>query len=128
MKKNYNPNPIVYASWYNTLREIAIRHGYSACLHGSLLNDMDIVLVPWTEDADDPIQMLLEMKQVTKAKLIYFFPIEHQGQRNYKPLEYPYTTKDAKFSLPQGRECWALQITPSMYIDISITPLQERKS
>jgi len=122
MQKNYNPNPVVYATWYSTLRQIAIKHGYAACLHGSLLNDMDIVLIPWVSSAGNPLNMLLEMKEATNAKLIYFHPIKVATEMGYAPVVYPDSLDTPKEFTPHGRESWALQINDTAYIDISITP------
>lgn len=129
MKKNYNPNPVIYATWYSTLRQIAIKHGYTACLHGSLLDDMDIVLVPWEQQVSNPLNMLTEMREATNSKLIYFHPIKVAGKLVYSPVLYPNSLDTPNIGLcipkeftPHGREYWALQINEDTYIDIYITP------
>lgn len=122
MNKKYTPNPVIYATWYGTLREIAIKHGYEACIHGSLLNDMDIVLVPWEQQVSDPVVMLLQMKEVTGAQLIYFHPVKVDNDLGYLPVVYPGTLDIPKHPTPHNRESWVLQINDTMYIDIAITP------
>lgn len=122
MNVDYNPRPAIYASWYPAIREIAIRHGYTACIHGSLLNDMDIVLVPWEQKVSDPVIMLLEMEHVTGAQLIYFHPVNVGGDLGYVPVLYPKVLDIPKEPTPHGRESWGLQINDTMYIDIAITP------
>lgn len=122
MRKEYNSNPVLYATWYEALRELAIGYGYVACIHGSLLNDMDIVLVPWEESAANPLDLLLKMKEVTGAELIYFFPVKVGEDLSYAPVLYPNVPDLLKANTPHGRECWALKINNKMYIDISIMP------
>jgi hypothetical protein len=43
-----------YAALYPALRETARQHGYALALHGSLGRDLDLVAVPWVEDAAHP--------------------------------------------------------------------------
>lgn len=40
-----------YAALYPTLREVARRHGYALALHGSLIRDLDLVAIPWVQEA-----------------------------------------------------------------------------
>lgn len=48
-----------YAGLYPELREAARRVGWALALHGSLRRDLDLVAIPWTEDAA-PAGALLE--------------------------------------------------------------------
>ena len=47
-----------YAMAYVGLDRVAHRHGYALALHGSMARDLDLVAVPWTEDADSPEKLL----------------------------------------------------------------------
>ena len=42
-----------YAGLYAGLCEAAREHGYCLAIHGSLTNDMDVVAIPWTDNASD---------------------------------------------------------------------------
>lgn len=42
---------LCYATLYPALREAARRLGWALALHGSLTRDLDVVAIPWTEDA-----------------------------------------------------------------------------
>lgn len=46
--------PGFYAMLLPELRTIAREHGYALAIHGSMRRDMDVVLVPWVEDAKAP--------------------------------------------------------------------------
>lgn len=123
MKKKYNPNPAVYTVYYNTIREVALKYSYATCLHGSLLNDLDIVLIPWTHDTTNPIPMLLEIRDVTKGVLFYQYPAVVDDSFGYIPVVYPDIPTVPKQFPPHGRECWSIRLTDTIYIDISIMPL-----
>lgn len=42
-----------YAGLYPCLCEVARKHGYALAIHGSLEHDMDVVAIPWTDEAVD---------------------------------------------------------------------------
>jgi hypothetical protein len=44
------------------MRNIAREHGYALAVHGSLARDIDMVAVPWTEQAGEPEGLLLDLK------------------------------------------------------------------
>lgn len=44
--------PSLYAMYYAILKEIAYKHGYNLCIHGSMNRDFDLILFPWKEDAN----------------------------------------------------------------------------
>ncbi len=54
MKK---PGPLpapVYALIYPQLREIVRPLGYALAVHGSMATDLDLIAVPWIEEAEKP--------------------------------------------------------------------------
>lgn len=56
-----NGKAVFYASIYSDLKKAAMNCGWALGLHGSLASDMDIMAMPWTEDAkpvDEMIQAL----------------------------------------------------------------------
>lgn len=54
-----NGKPIFYACIYEDLRKAAAGCGWALGLHGSLANDMDIMAMPWTEDAK-PVEVMIQ--------------------------------------------------------------------
>lgn len=48
-----NMRPAYYASIYPLLRNIALGYHYSLAIHGSLLSDMDLIAIPWSDSASD---------------------------------------------------------------------------
>ena len=60
--------PIYAAAMYPELAQIARSHGYALAVHGSLARDLDIIAIPWVEDAGEPqaiINDILEKFAVT---------------------------------------------------------------
>ena len=57
-KPDPNPWPVVYATLLPTIRAIARRHGYGVGLHGSMVNDLDLIAVPWRDDASTGREMV----------------------------------------------------------------------
>lgn len=47
-------NAPIYIGAYRELAEIAREHGYAMAIHGSLARDMDLICVPWVDDAAEP--------------------------------------------------------------------------
>lgn len=46
-----NGRPAFFASIYEDIRQCAMGWGWAVALHGSLMNDMDIMAMPWKDEA-----------------------------------------------------------------------------
>ena len=97
----YDPD---YARAYSIIRCTAWSYGYSALLHGSFTRDLDVVLVPWTDQASVPFEPLLRLLAERTGLTV-------QG--------------DAPKLKPHGRLSWSL-LFPAFgdprWIDISCMP------
>jgi hypothetical protein len=94
-----------YAMAYTKLTRIAWRHGYALALHGSMARDLDLVAVPWTDDAASP-------KKLIKA-LVKFV-----GTKAQVSLRVP-----AAQAKPHGRLAYSIPIGyEGHYLDVSIMP------
>jgi hypothetical protein len=96
----YDPD---YARAYSIIRCWAWSYGYAACLHGSFTRDLDVVLVPWTDQATNPAHLVTLLAEHTDTKLQSPDP----GQK------------------PHGRLCWTLLFkSPGdpRWIDLSVMP------
>lgn len=96
--------PLIYATFYPGLCDIARKHGYALALHGSLMRDMDVCLIPWV-DTVSPIEEVLE-----EMGCHYGFIRNDEGKYHDKP-----TIK------PHGRVAYVIQ-TGIGYLDISVMP------
>lgn len=53
----------VYCSIYPDLAEVVRAHGYALAIHGSLQRDFDLICVPWTETAADPLKVIEDVTE-----------------------------------------------------------------
>lgn len=84
------------------MREIAHRHGYALAVHGSETRDFDVIAVPWTDNASNPVMLVEAIRNGING--IYSI------DKTYPVLK------------PHGRLAWSIQIGGSAYIDLSVTP------
>lgn len=90
---------VFYATTYPDMVETARRHGWALGLHGSLVSDMDLMAMPWTEDASDAQELIDAI-----ANLFVDPPIAFE----------PYRGK------PNNRVVWTIPICIDFYLDINI--------
>lgn len=98
----------VYAWILPAVRAVAREHGYAIGLHGSMARDLDLIAVPWVDNAA-PAEVLVDA--VMKAVGGQFAPRDLGFERNpaYRP---------------HGRRAWSIYFAGLMfYIDLSIMPL-----
>jgi hypothetical protein len=95
---NYAP---MYCALYPELATLARAHGYALAVHGTLGRDMDLICIPWTEQACEPITLV---EAITTT-----FAVRQVGG--------PPTRK------PHGREAWTLSVGfGECAIDLSFMP------
>ena len=105
-----NGRAVFYACMWNDFRQAALDCGWALALHGSLANDMDIMAMPWVEDAK-PVE---EMIKAIEACLT----IPKEGHHHEtKPF----------YGKPHGRVVYTIHIFADFYIDISIISLKPQK-
>jgi hypothetical protein len=98
-----------YVMAYTKLDRIAWRHGYALALHGSMARDLDLVAVPWTDDADSP--------EVLIAAFVRF--VISKGAIEIKP---PMPTQK-----PHGRLAYTIPVGfDGHYLDVSVMPRSEK--
>lgn len=90
-------------------RNVAREYGYALAVHGSLARDIDLVAVPWTEQARDPDALLSDLK----GAAIGVF-----GRARLDP-------KDEWTDMPHGRRAKSIHVYCEghfFYFDISVMP------
>lgn len=97
------------APWYvmafKELERVAQRNGYALAVHGSMGRDLDLIAIPWTEDAE------------SEEKLVNAF--ERWMGKN-KGVNVKATHRTEK---PHGRVAYTLPFGhTTYYLDISIMP------
>jgi hypothetical protein len=99
-----------YAFLFAKLDRITARHGYALALHGSMSRDLDLIAIPWTEDADDPEKLLRAIDRFVMEKA----NITRKGHKIGQFKE----TKE-----PHGRLAYSIYIGfEGNYLDLSIMP------
>jgi hypothetical protein len=113
-RRYFSISPVCYTVLYPRLVEIAKAHGYALAVHGSMVRDFDLVAVPWTDQASEPLPLVLAIKEEIKAIF------HHENMDHHFPDGQP-------SEKPHGRKAWSLHFTNSgchgPYIDLSIMPL-----
>lgn len=99
---NYLANKATfYAVAYSNLKATALQYGYALTLHGSLQKDLDVVAIPWIEEASN-IETLVKALCDSIGGFI---------------LEKECTSK------PHGRQCYIIHLGgEGGYIDLSVIP------
>ena len=102
------PNPrfisMIYNKYIAEIRLIARDRGYAIALHGSLAKDIDLVAIPWTDDAVPPDDLVADI-----LKKFEWFLNPDSNDPELKP---------------HGRKAWSLHSVEfeSTWIDFSVLP------
>lgn len=99
------------------MRNVAREHGYALAVHGSLARDIDMIAVPWTEQAREPEGLLLDLKGALAGIFgrTRFDPRDEDGCWNEKP---------------HGRRARSIHVYCNghfFYFDISVMPRLEKE-
>jgi len=102
-----------YVALYPMLLQIAKDHGYTLAVHGSVHRDLDLVAIPWVEEASEGAALIEAFKDATRTVST------HEDFDHIEPRLNP-TVK------PHGRIAYSLHVTNSGmyggYLDISVMP------
>jgi hypothetical protein len=93
---------VFYAVLYNSFKKAALECGYSLALHGSMASDMDLIAVPWVEDAKTPDELVAALSDCIDGTV---WKDHHVLDRHEKP---------------HGRLAYTLSIMGDYQIDLSI--------
>lgn len=86
------------------IRQDATAFGYSLALHGSLVRDLDLVAIPWRDDACDAEKLIQVVTEAVKRQTGWGHPSK---ERTLKP---------------HGRIAVTIIATAEVHIDLSIMP------
>lgn len=102
------PAMLIYVSIIEYLRERAKELGYALAVHGSLSRDIDLVAIPWTEDAAPADQLVEALRE--KA---------HHAWGSHAFIGHADPTHK-----PHGRLSYVILFIESghTYIDLSVMP------
>lgn len=112
-----------FACLYHGLCEIARKHGYALAIHGTVATDLDLIAVPWIDDA-------------APAEALKDALMEHIGACGFEDLlrrDTVMTEDQIRQRLeqmghaectpkPHGRRAWNLYMDAGAKVDLSIMP------
>lgn len=101
-----------YIAILGILHDVAKAHGYALGIHGTLGRDLDLIAVPWVEEAEDHETLVREMARVIDGKIYSIITIKKDGEN----VESPNPVYN-----PHGRVSWVINMGGGAYIDVSVT-------
>ena len=110
------PGPApVYATLYPGLCDAVRPLGYALALLGSMRRDLDIVAVPWTDDAAPAA----DVAEAVRAFIGGFIIADHENPTVNSPRQKPH-----------GRLSYAIHFETGgdFYVDLSVMPLRHAAS
>lgn len=105
----------MYVSMIPVFTEAAREVGYALAVHGSMGRDLDMIAVPWTEDAvcaEQLVMRLLAAGGFCGAHLPHRQEQKDPAQGN----------GDAPGIKPHGRLAWSIHFGNGYYLDVSVMP------
>lgn len=123
IRKTIEPQPAraaAYVAIYPMLLQVAKDHGYALAVHGSLHRDMDLVAVPWIEEASPALVLIKAMRRKIRAVTWSQRSDQLKVYRDCSPTEKPH-----------GRRSYSLHVTESGmyggYLDVSVMPRVKKR-
>lgn len=108
--------PALYGTYYCQMKEIARSCGYNLLLHGSMSRDLDLVAIPWIEQASSHQDLLDQLCKGMGFKLDGQAWYNTKEEKPHNRLSYVIMTSEWEDDGEKSK---------SSYIDISI---MKRKS
>lgn len=99
-----------YEDRLQIIRRAAYGLGYAIGLHGSGESDLDLIAVPWTEQAASAEELVEEIRSEIDGVIVIVENADPFYYRNPQPK-------------PHGRMAWSIQIGRGLYVDLSVMPL-----
>lgn len=113
--KDVSPAPS-FAMLLPKLMEAGREVGYAIAVHGSMARDLDVIAIPWTEDAVSAERLVMHVVAAMDGRLRNGATRNEDGTWTHAPASVP-TSK------PHGRMAWTIHIGhDGLYIDLSVMP------
>lgn len=99
------------------LTEVARKCGYALAVHGTLARDLDLVAVPWTDEATSAETLIMAMLAAFGWNHIHLLPAasDADGKEIRASGHVPAIR-------PHGRRAWSLHFDNGLYLDVSVMP------
>lgn len=106
--------PLGYVSMLPKLVRAAKAKGYALAVHGSLVRDLDLVAIPWTDEAAPALEVAQAIIEASGGFVRE--PETKPAHPNGWPGARDPTQK------PHGRLAWSIHLGGGPYIDLSVMP------
>lgn len=104
----------IYGQILPRIRAAAKDLGYAIAIHGSLKRDLDLLAVPWIEEAGDPLALVKAVADEVGGYVIGD-RVDERGYISDHPTEQPH-----------GRMSWNICWGGKVFIDLSVMPKKEK--
>lgn len=109
-------NAVAYAPLIPILMRAGREVGYAIAVHGSLARDLDIVAIPWTDEAESAERLVLHLTAAVDGRL-------RNGARKLEDGTWEPAPASAPATKPHGRLAWSIHLgSDGLYIDVSVMP------
>jgi voltage-gated potassium channel Kch len=106
-----------YAALLPDLIQAAREVGYALAPHGSFARDLDLIAVPWTEEAASAEQLIMRLMATSGATL------RDGGHKSEDGTAWVTDSGAAPKARPHGRLAWSMHLGVSnLYLDVSVMP------
>ena len=110
MSDKPNKNPKGYIAILGLLHDVCKQHGYAMGVHGTLGRDLDLICVPWVEQASEPEKLIEALAHICGGKVPVMFQ-DSDGKLCDNPVVRPH-----------GRQGWVIHLGGGPYLDVSVMP------
>jgi hypothetical protein len=109
-KVTSNKNPKGYVAILGLLHDAAKSCGYALGIHGTLGRDLDLMAMPWVEEATASRHLVEELARMCGGRV---YAIIDLGGGKFV---------DNPVIRPHGREGWVVTLGGGTYLDVSVMP------
>lgn len=89
-----------YLALIPKIRAVAMRAGYAVAVHGSLTRDLDMMAMPWVEEAVDPAELAKRISEAISP--VWRCELPHEGKK------------------PRGRRAFTILLGAHAFLDLSV--------
>lgn len=108
----------IYAQLLPSIKAAAKELGYALAIHGSMNRDLDLLAVPWVEDAAEPVELVKAINEAVGGFVLG--DLSKRGSVFTDESELNNPTKK-----PHGRLSWNICWGGKPFIDLSIMPKKD---
>jgi hypothetical protein len=106
--------PLGYVSMLPKLVRAAKAKGYALAVHGSLTRDLDLVAIPWVDEAAPALEVAQAIVEASGGF------VRDRSDKQGHPATWPGANDPTQ--KPHGRLAWSIHLGGGPYIDLSVMP------